>query len=257
MKECAHCSSLFCMVGRPKSVRFCSNDCYEAHRRAEMVSRTCECCNRTFEARASYVARGQYRFCSRECFMEHEGHRDVPETACETCGTIFKRSSRRRSVRHCSVECRKRQVALTCENCSATFHRSQSGVEGARFCSRRCYLSFGGETSIERIVRHRLLAMALPFRAQVPVGRWNVDFLIADTLVIEADGDYWHSKKGVPARDRRKDRFLRAQGLGVVRLLGSALREDPLIVDRAVSTSGLIPDEVLQRPGQQLLAFAG
>lgn len=50
------------------------------------------------------------------------------------------------------------------------------------------------ETEPERIIRGILEQLGVPYRTQVPMGYHTVDFLIdALKVVIQADGDYWHS----------------------------------------------------------------
>lgn len=47
---------------------------------------------------------------------------------------------------------------------------------------------------------------------------YSVDFLIFDNLVIECDGEYWHSLPGRKSSDKRKDTFLKNRGYKVLRL---------------------------------------
>jgi very-short-patch-repair endonuclease len=57
----------------------------------------------------------------------------------------------------------------------------------------------------------------LKFRRQHPIGRCIVDFYCpAARLVIEVDGES-HSRGEHPQRDRRRDEWLKGQGLRVVR----------------------------------------
>lgn len=94
-----------------------------------------------------------------------------------------------------------------------------------RYCSHDCYMRSRAETTPERIVRETLAELEIPFDAQVRVGRWTVDFLLR-SLVIEVDGDYWHDKPEVVAKDRRKDRWLQNNGYEVFRIRESELGPD-------------------------------
>lgn len=53
---------------------------------------------------------------------------------------------------------------------------------------------------------------------QYAIGPYVVDFAIPDHhIVIECDGDYWHSLPTCAARDRRKDKYLTGKGWRVLR----------------------------------------
>lgn len=75
-------------------------------------------------------------------------------------------------------------------------------------------------TSIERMIESVLIALGIEYETQVAIGgRFVVDFLIrSKSLVIECDGSYWHSRPGIKEKDDRKDAYLSANGLSIVRL---------------------------------------
>lgn len=80
-------------------------------------------------------------------------------------------------------------------------------------------------TSIERSVASVLDALGVSYLSQVPFGKYVADFVIPERkLIIECDGDYWHSRPGIPERDRKRDDWLNAQGYTVVRLWERAIR---------------------------------
>ena len=95
--------------------------------------------------------------------------------------------------------------------------------------SRKCRKK---RTSIELVVDSWLKEMGVEFQPQVQMGRWIPDFYIPFlSVVVECDGDYWHcnpvrydaafanlvQKKNMD-RDCRKDAFLDAKGIRVIRL---------------------------------------
>ena len=64
------------------------------------------------------------------------------------------------------------------------------------------------------------------FRRQHPIGKCIVDFYCpASRLVIEVDGES-HSMGDRPARDARRDAWLRKQGLNVIRFAASDVMKD-------------------------------
>jgi len=66
------------------------------------------------------------------------------------------------------------------------------------------------------LLRSRRLANA-KFRRQVPIGTYIVDFIcLRKKLVVELDGGQHYEPEG-RAKDAKRDEFLRAQGLRVLR----------------------------------------
>ncbi len=100
----------------------------------------------------------------------------------------------------------------------------------------------------ERILRRHLRAAGLPlFRTNRRIGRWEADFLWpAERLVVELDSYEFHKDRITFERDRRKDMALRDAGYVVIRITGSQLTQEPLLViahiaralDRATRASG-------------------
>jgi very-short-patch-repair endonuclease len=75
-------------------------------------------------------------------------------------------------------------------------------------------------------------ALDVAYVQQQIIGKYAVDFLIADTpLVLECDGAYWHSKPGAAEKDARKDAFLREQGYAVLRLPEALIKSGQPAVD--------------------------
>jgi very-short-patch-repair endonuclease len=77
-------------------------------------------------------------------------------------------------------------------------------------------------------VRLRRRDPGLPrFRRQHPVGPFVLDFYCSDaSLCVEIDGEA-HSMGDRPERDERRDAYLRARGIEVVRIAASSVLGDP------------------------------
>jgi very-short-patch-repair endonuclease len=58
----------------------------------------------------------------------------------------------------------------------------------------------------------------------VQVGKYVIDFLIGK-IVLEADGDYWHSR--TKARDNRRDAYFQSLGYDVVRISEKEIKTSP------------------------------
>lgn len=84
------------------------------------------------------------------------------------------------------------------------------------------------ETSIERSVRELLDLLGIEYQRQVPLcGVGWADFLIPDKkIVIECDGDYWHSLERVKIRDSKKESAWVKSGYKVIRLKEYEIRND-------------------------------
>jgi len=96
------------------------------------------------------------------------------------------------------------------------------------------------ETLPEKIVREELERRGISFEQEkkVRIGRrrWSyyLDFAVGD-LVIEVDGDYYHSSASQKRIDHRKDFRLAKLGYRVVRLSESEILEDVRkAIDRAL-----------------------
>ena len=82
-------------------------------------------------------------------------------------------------------------------------------------------------TSIEIAVQEVLDILNIEYEAQKPIGKYIADFYIpAQNLIIECDGDYWHSLPDVKKRDKQKDKYLRKQGYTVKRLPEKVIKND-------------------------------
>lgn len=80
----------------------------------------------------------------------------------------------------------------------------------------------GIEVKVEQELRRRMIL----FEKQVPLcGIARVDFLLPKKVVIQVDGDYWHSLPEVINRDRKQDDILIKSGYNVVRLKESEIKQ--------------------------------
>lgn len=219
LRPCKTCDELITGANRRKA-KYCSHACRVADRSSypgrstNQTTKTCPGCESEFSIAKAVAHR--YIYCSRACRAEAKGR----TTECKRCGSPFRHpATENRS--YCSETCRRPPAIKVCENCGIEF-RTQPSVAnaGRRYCSRRCYVTSSAETSIERIVREALESGGYDFDVQVPIGPWVVDFALGH-LVIEADGDYWHSLR--PEADARKTANLEDRGFTVWRIAESEI----------------------------------
>jgi len=100
-----------------------------------------------------------------------------------------------------------------------------SAGERVPCCSTNCARVYGqtrvrkSGTSIEVKMAAELMKRGLYFEEQYVLGnKFILDFLLPDYgVVVECDGDYWHSRPEVVKRDRSKNAYVRACGLTLFR----------------------------------------
>jgi very-short-patch-repair endonuclease len=207
---CASCGKSFEWKSRRTPIKYCSMACRDKNK---SITKRCPVCNKQFKVARSNADR--YNVCSIACKKKLEVWAD-----CERCGKRF-RYSNLTPRRHCSEKCRRPPHSNTCLNCKESFHVTPSTIETRRFCSFRCYRTFTGETGIERDVRLFLESCGLKVVREFRAGRKRdvFDFYLkSHNLLIECDGDYWHSKPFVRERDARKELRARKLGYEVLRL---------------------------------------
>lgn len=106
---------------------YCSNACYESTLPSK-VSFTCEACGNQFEVWPSRAARGNVRFCSKECSRKQSAD-------------VLRANNPKPS----------NKVKLHCETCGKEFFEVPSRIEkNARFCSNKCYGAWREQSGIAK-----------------------------------------------------------------------------------------------------------
>lgn len=83
-------------------------------------------------------------------------------------------------------------------------------------------------SSLEKILWQVLEVLGIAYEKQVRIGPYYADILIRSRdLVIECDGEYWHSLPEHVGRDRRRDAYMIGLGFTVIRLPEKEIRKDP------------------------------
>lgn len=193
-------------------------------RAAPPIERRCPICGKTFTRKPGYGGKRSSgkQYCSRHCT-------NVAKTL--VTGKDHKLYSR---------------VEVLCQWCGEPFKVKKKHFESpdrGKFCSRSClggYCSLvqdGRRSSIEFAVEAELARREINFVPQKKMAQFVCDFYVPHLkLVIECDGDYWHSKPEVAARDKRKDAWLTSHGQKIVRLKEHEIKKDcAAAVDRALA----------------------
>lgn len=214
-KQCPICKKQF-LANPAVATKFCSRKCWNKDLETKRIKKVCPACGKQFEVPHSYAKR--FNYCSKKCRFSQANY-----TNCLRCGKTFRIS---RKDRHfCSEICRRPPIIVKCLSCGKAFRKTPTSLR--LFCDRHCYHVFKGENRLEKRFRQTLEKLNIPFKQEVPFGRfYSVDFTIAKAkIAIEVDGDYWHNQK----KDDKKDAFLRSLGWNVVRFKQSELDKAPNI----------------------------
>lgn len=252
--SCDHCGASF--EAQDSKHRFCSRLCANratadrrtASRQATLQTQPkkppklhgplrCERCGNEFwEARKT---RSQVRrYCSLRCRTERS-YTEAPSYSCLSCGLSVTPQPKAKARYFCSHACRvahqkTRRVSKTCPSCGEGFEVLLSRAHRT-YCSRTCYLTIAiparPPTNIERRLYCALDGLGVPYERQKWIGRFVADaWLPEHHMIIEADGEYWHSRPERIERDERLTAFAAERGYPLLRLgetfiLGQSIAE--------------------------------
>ena len=190
----------------------------------------CQICNQSFTRCKAHVNRRKHLFCSRECYKKWRYSKNVLKEINKKIG--ISHIGKKKTTPY-------RRKKVICQTCGKEVEKSMGEIQRKRrilpfhFCSRRCWGIWmikntnKRNTDIERIMERGLREAGIEFITQEPIGGVAiVDFLVRGKLVVQADGDYWHTKAMQRARDIKQDRILKQMGYVVLRFLGSKIKED-------------------------------
>lgn len=225
---CAWCGATFLKPPSRASARFCSRACKHAHQARHRVTVICQQCGKAMAVQRSLA---HTRFCSRRCKVEAWRVRIV--SRCLQCGRdIVDNQPRQFCGWKCSGAYRRKRLSKICEGCGRSFLMYPS-LDRLRFCSRECWHHYGGETSIERLMREALAARQVAFLPQHRIGPFTVDFFLPRfSAIVETEGKYWHSLEPARINDMRRMAFFRGNLFHLFRCAEDDVRRDcPALVD--------------------------
>lgn len=241
--QCANCGKLFQPPSRRE--KFCSPQCVAqelSQRFRKRVTLTCQTCGKSYEQIPSLANTSKY--CSRECQGAAKSKSGRVTMTCKVCGKEFDRLVSRAGD-CCSYECQgvasRTRFTRNCEVCGQPFEVMPKDSDSARYCSIECkqeawigqvrpYIGKRGPTQPEKDVQKTLEQLKVDYVSQVTIGRYLVDFLLPDKqIVIEVDGDYWHSLPESQKRDAQKDKYLSRSGYTVVRITETETKQSEML----------------------------
>jgi very-short-patch-repair endonuclease len=242
--QCKYChqeySVKYTLAIRSKN-HFCSLECYRKHNKGEV--KKCLGCGKDFYVKRSIK---DTKFCSRECISTYS--RVI--LTCKQCGKEFevKKGEAKRGRDFCSYECSQKymvgprvhnykgnDVSCTCLWCGSEFKQPEAWVKkgGGKFCSISCksrhMVCKQGRmvSSIELAVKDELEKRNEVYLHQYRIDKFLVDFYLPHrNLVIECDGDYWHSLEKNAKNDLKKNAYMAKADIALVRLKERDIRAD-------------------------------
>jgi very-short-patch-repair endonuclease len=242
---CKKCGRQFEVSRSDADARYCSRACLWVARRRS-APKVCAHCQKTMDLRPSEAHR---KYCSVACKyavvideggQNRFGAKNGRSTfTCQECGVeigAHKYLADRRKF--CGGDCATRWrlrhtpapvVAFSCVWCGQHFERRKSYADHypgrVKFCSRACNGAHSARYKQNRVsvteteFFDRLASAGLRFTRQVRVRQFVVDAMCTDTnVVIEFDGEYWHSLERIREKDERKADAIAWAGCKLVRV---------------------------------------
>ena len=124
---------------------------------------------------------------------------------------------------------RLNRITHECIKCGQIFETIAGSQNRNLFCSRRCYVHYGGRTWIEKIIAKSLRQIKRKYTEQKYIKGTKyatyVDFFIAPNICLYVDGDYWHSLPENKKRDKRNNKWLKQDGYIVMRISETQIKQ--------------------------------
>ena len=255
IKKCMQCKKEFkAEINRIENGRgkFCSKNCFNLYQHiTKSIKINCAKCSKEFYAEPNRIKRGR-RFCSQSCAKK--GRIITKEWREKISKTLIKKGLVPwMKGKHHSMESLKKmsianlgrekprtaehqgKLAKPCPKCGIFMRKignhicmsfRETGLKGLLK-----QMTMKEPTSIEKKVYEELKTRGILFEKQKLInGRFLVDAYIPSlNLVIEADGDYWHSLDRVKKRDKTKNAYLTKCGYNMLRLSESEINNGEYI----------------------------
>jgi very-short-patch-repair endonuclease/endogenous inhibitor of DNA gyrase (YacG/DUF329 family) len=252
--QCAICGKEVSRKPSNANPRYCSRKC-QGVAKQRPIFKACLHCNSSMRLSASQDSR---LYCSVVC--KYAELHDAAGTnrfgrkngrgsfACAECGDSrethrYLAERRQFCSRECVIKYRLRtapapQVVMSCLWCGESYKRAESYLRHnqgrSKFCSRACCGAYVVRYRQNRISLEEtrfldaLEQAGLRFVRQVRVSRFIVDARCLErNVVIEFDGEYWHSLKHIQEKDERKAVAVAWAGYKLVRVAERDWLDDP------------------------------
>lgn len=125
------------------------------------------------------------------------------------------------------------KIKIICKVCNKEKEIKPSAIKKDNFCSSSCRAIWWNikymkthDTYIEISIENELNRQNIPYLKQAPIeGIALVDFLLSNKIIIQCDGDYWHSRKKNKGKDIAQDTELYFKGYKIFRFTESDIKK--------------------------------
>ncbi len=206
--KCLGCSKVVTKRRSKDKTKYCSLTCYRNSKRPQRKTGDmfiCEHCGKVVYKSKSLQFK--HVFCSVTCANMWQG-RNKLEFNCKICGKLFKWSKSRltqANPKYCTVKCRNadKEHMINCGIRSTLAQQKKVGLNKLELQGRRILEDIG-----------------VGFTEQVLMfNKFLVDVVLdSKKVIIQWDGDYWHSKPKRKALDKSQDAYMKKCGYKVLRI---------------------------------------
>lgn len=212
IRTCPICGKTFYKKGNPSGGKCCSRECGAKYRKTGKIIKCGEC------GKEKYIPKNQIKninFCSRDCANKYQG-RNKLKFICKICGERFYWSKSRikdNNPIYCSWDCRIKDKEHIFEN-AIKGNMAQQNKKGLN------KLELAGQKILKDI--------GVEFQEQVLMfNKFLVDVLIpSKNVIIQWDGEYWHTKPKRILLDKSQDAYLRKCGYRVLRISDKEIKNN-------------------------------
>lgn len=213
---CVSCGKEVELRRPANKTQYCSLECYRSlSRPTRKTGEVIKCGNCGKE---KYIPKNQIRdvnFCSTKCANEFQGRNKV-NFKCKTCGEEFRWSKSRLKENNptfCSLECRNKDK----------MHMKKCGLNSTIKQQKQ-----KGLNKLELKGRDILNEIGVKFEEQVLMfDKFLVDVLVPEKkLIIQWDGEYWHTKPKRALLDKSQDKYLEKCGYSILRITDNQIKNN-------------------------------
>lgn len=205
------------IASRPSNgTKYCSLSCYRESKRPHRKTGkfiTCIVCGKEKYIKLSQI--NDINFCSLRCANEYQKRNKI-EFICKICGQKFywsKSRMKNNNPTYCSWGCRIKDKEHIIKN-SIKGNLEQQNKKGLN------KLELSGRKILEDI--------GVDFQEQVLMfNKFLVDILLEkQKIIIQWDGEYWHTKQKRVLLDRSQDAYLKECGYNVLRITDKQIKNN-------------------------------
>ena len=184
----------------------------------------CSNCNTPKYFPLNRIERSKHLFCSVDCANEFQSRNKVA-FICKTCSSIFKVSpsyltkaeKNNHTIQYCNIKCRDKDTARMTEKAQLMnlAQLEKNGLNKLELHGREWLQGLG-------------FILGVDFFEQVTLfGKFTVDiFFPREKLIVQFDGNYWHSKPKRVKLDISQDAYLQKCGYKVFRVTDTSFKQN-------------------------------